>query len=432
MTDHLAALTEIVGSGHVHADPAALAAAAIQGVQPAALVAPADEDEVSAVLALASERGLEVVPYGAGTRQELGTPPVTARPLIRLDLGRLDRILAYEPADLTVTVEAGVTLGALQGRLAEEAGQWLPLDPPRAGGATLGGLVAAADSGPHRLRYGTPRDLLIGFRGVLADGLAFSGGAKVVKNVAGYDLPKLMCGSLGTLAVLTELTFKLQPRPVATASIAAECPTAGVARDATRALLNSPLRPVACELLPSTAWHGEPEPANETVLVARFFDAPTPLARALRDGAASCQAVGATHVATLEGSAEAACWQALTDGPARLAAEDGALVKLAVVPTKLPAAIAAAQAHGARAWQARAGTGLLFAALPALPAAVTSLRAAAETLGGTLVVQAAPPALKTPELVWGRPRSDFTLMRAFKQRFDPDGVLNPGRFFGGL
>ncbi|MCZ7573234.1 MAG: FAD-binding oxidoreductase [Ardenticatenaceae bacterium] len=431
MIEHLEALTEVVGAEQVNTEPVALEAGAIQGVRPAALVAAAAEAEVSAVLALASERGLAVVPFGAGTRQGLGSPPGTARPLIRLDLGRLDRILAYEPADLTATVQAGVTLGALQAHLAE-AGQWLPLDPPRAGGATLGGLVAAADSGPHRLRYGTPRDLLIGFRAVLADGLAFSGGAKVVKNVAGYDLPKLMSGSLGTLAVLTELTFKLQPRPIAIASIAAECPTLESACDAARSLLNSPLRPVACEWLPPAIWHGEPGPAGATVLVARFFDAPTPLARALRDATAFCRTAGAAHVATVEGPSEAARWQALADGPAGLAAADEVLVKVTVLPAKLPAAIAAAEAHGARNWQARAGTGLLFATLPALPAAVTSLRTAAEALGGTLVVQAAPLKLKTPELVWGSPRSDFGLMRAFKQRFDPAGLLNPGRFFGGL
>lgn len=431
MTDDVAALAEIVGAEYVNAEPAPLAAAAIQGVRPAALVAPADEEQVSAVLAVASERGLAVVPHGAGTRQELGTPPATSRPLVRLDLGRLDRILAYEPADLTVTVQAGVLLGMLQARLAEE-GQWLPLDPAAAGAATLGGLVAAADSGPHRLRYGTPRDLLIGFRAVLADGLTFSGGAKVVKNVAGYDLPKLVSGSLGTLAVLTEQTFKLQPRPIATASIAADCPTPEVARDATRALLSSPLRPVACEWLPATSWHREPAPAMATVLVARFFDAPTPLARALRDAGEEYRVAGATHVARLEGPSESDRWHVLADGPADLAAEGEALVKLAVLPTKLPAAIAAAEAHGARAWQARGGTGLLFAALPAQPEAIGSLRAAANALGGTLVVQAAPLALKTPELIWGAPRSDFGLMRAFKQRFDPDGVLNPGRFFGGV
>ncbi|HYN88624.1 MAG TPA: FAD-binding oxidoreductase, partial [Ardenticatenaceae bacterium] len=248
-----AALSAVVGATHLRAEPEALAGITIDGVHPAALVAPADEDELSGVLAVAGEQGLAVVPHGAGTRQTLGARPSTDRPLVRLDLHRLDRVLAYEPADLTVTAQAGVTLGALQARLAE-AGQWLPLDPPLAANASLGGLVAAGESGPHRLRFGTPRDLLIGFRAVLSDGLAFSGGAKVVKNVSGYDLPKLMCGSLGTLAVLTELTFKVQPLPPAAASLVADCPSFEIARDASRALLNSPLRPVACELLPAAAW----------------------------------------------------------------------------------------------------------------------------------------------------------------------------------
>src|SRR6266508_1269310 len=182
----------------------------IDELRPSAVALPADVEEVAALLRLASARGWAVAPRGGGTMIEQGNPP--ARLDLVLDLTRLDHVIEHRPRDLTVTVAAGITVGALQEELAKQ-GQMLALDPPLAGRATVGGVLAGNAWGPRRQRYGTARDLLIGSRTVLADGTRVRSGGKVVKNVAGYDLNRLFIGSAGTLAVLVEATFKVVPIP---------------------------------------------------------------------------------------------------------------------------------------------------------------------------------------------------------------------------
>jgi glycolate oxidase FAD binding subunit len=194
----------------------------VDGLRPAAVAQPGDADEVAAVLRLASTRGWAVVPRGGGTMIDLGNPP--ARLDLVLDLTGMNRLIEHRPRDLTVTVEAGMSVAALQEELAKH-GQMLALDPPLAQRATVGGVLAANAWGPRRQRYGTARDLLIGSRAVLADGTRVRSGGKVVKNVAGYDLNKLFIGSTGTLAVLVEATFKLAPIPATFGMIVAAFPT---------------------------------------------------------------------------------------------------------------------------------------------------------------------------------------------------------------
>ncbi|MBI3942297.1 MAG: FAD-binding oxidoreductase, partial [Chloroflexi bacterium] len=201
----LETIVDIVGAEHVSQDTASFTAL---GVTPQVVVSPASEGEVSEILLLAQELQWAVIPWGYGRQQHIGLPP--RRGEIALSLRRMHRILEYEPADLTITVQAGVPLADLQTRL-RASGQWLPYDPPYGAGSSLGGLIATNISGPHRYRYGTLRDLIIRTRMVQGDGMAFTGGAKVVKNVSGYDLPRLITGSFGTLGVITEATFKLQP-----------------------------------------------------------------------------------------------------------------------------------------------------------------------------------------------------------------------------
>ena len=182
----------------------------LEGRTPEAVVFPGCKEEICAILALAGEEGIPVTPWGGGTKLGIGLPP--SRVGLVLGLRRLDRILEHEPGDLTATVEAGITLGALQARLGKR-GQWLSLDPACPDRATVGGILASDASGPRRHLYGTARDLLIGLTVVSAEGAIVRGGGKVVKNVAGYDLPKLYIGSFGTLGVLVEATIRLRPRP---------------------------------------------------------------------------------------------------------------------------------------------------------------------------------------------------------------------------
>src|SRR5580693_10328455 len=189
---------------------AATSADAVCGRQPQLVLEPANEQQVAAVLRLATGAGLAVIPRGGGTKISWGTPP--ARADIILSTSRLDKMIEHAWADLTVSVEAGCTILKLQSALARH-GQRLALDPLWPAQATIGGILSTNDSGSLRLRFGALRDLIIGVTLALPDGTLASSGGKVVKNVAGYDLPKLVTGALGTLAVITRAVFRLHPLP---------------------------------------------------------------------------------------------------------------------------------------------------------------------------------------------------------------------------
>ena len=202
-------LVQIVGAVGVLPDDQ-LSRYTIDGIDPQAVILPASTHEIQEVLDYASDNGLSVIPAGSGTKLGIGNPPEGVD--LVLSTSRLDQVLEYEPADLTVTVEAGIQLAVLQAKLAEH-GQYLPLDPPYADRCTIGGITATNASGPSRLQYGAARDRVLGMRVVQSSGTVVKSGGKVVKNVAGYDLNKLYLGSYGTLGVITEVSLKLQPLP---------------------------------------------------------------------------------------------------------------------------------------------------------------------------------------------------------------------------
>ena len=444
-------LIDSIGADAITTDPEALSQAAVEGVTPSLILRPGCEEDVSATLAWADHAGLAVIPRGSGTTLGYGMPP--ARGQVVLGLDRLDQILEYEPADLTVTAQAGVTLGRLQQALGERR-QWLPIDPARGAGRTLGGLVATAASGPHRQGYGTLRDLLIGLRIVQADGMVYQGGAKVVKNVAGYDIPKLMVGSLGTLGVFTELTFKLQPLPRATATLAVTCDTLETAAGLAGQAVTSTLTPMALTVLDSgAAGHlsgAAPDAASldggEAVLLARFGGIPQAVGRQIRElGQMAERRSGVRLTRIIED--DQGVWPTVADLPLDLTEKRAVRLKNAVVPTRLGEALRAGrsvgQAHNLAVGQvAHAGAGVIYTTLRGYgeedernerkARAVQALRAAIIAFGGTSVVEHAPLAVKTQVDVWGPTRPDFRLMQAVKAQFDPKGTLNPGRFVGGI
>ena len=441
-------LAATIGADHIQTDPTALAEAAIDGVTPGLIVRPGDDETVAETLAWANSQGLTVVPRGAGTTLGLGEPPRRAD--LVLDLSRLNRVLEYEPADLTVTVQAGVTLGQLQQVLGERR-QWLPLDPPGGAKRTIGGLVATGASGPHRLGFGTPRDLLIGLRIAQADGMLYRGGAKVVKSVAGYDLPKLFVGSLGTLGVVVEATFKLQPLPRLWGTLAVICPSLDAAGHLAGQVLTSSMTPVALCILDMGAVRQAlfrvPDlvpPDTETLLLARFGGIPPAVERQLRELGQLAQRVGG---APRPVEADAELWTTLADLPLDMTARRALRFKNAVLPSRVTEAMKAAQAvardHGLPVGQlAYAGADVVLTTMRGfgeeeslhgrLVQAGQALRARLADLGGTCVVEHAPTAIKTAIGVWGPTRSDFRLMQSLKTQFDPQGTLNPGRFVGGL
>ena len=239
------ALAAIAGRPRVEEGAEVHAGFTIDGLLPRWVVRPATLEQVSGVLALAWDAGLAVVPHGSGAAQELGVPPTKVD--VVLDLRDLDRVVEYNPDDLTITVQAGVTLGTLESWLAARR-QFLPLDPPGARARTLGGIAATGASGPLRLRYGTLRDLLLGVRFVQADGVVTWGGSKVVKSVSGYDVPKLMVGALGTLGVLAELTLRLHSRPDAESSWLVLLASPGEAQAFVERVIASPLQPSRIEI----------------------------------------------------------------------------------------------------------------------------------------------------------------------------------------
>src|SRR6266403_6234930 len=240
------AFVTIAGRDRVRDDAASLTASTIDGLRPRWVVRPASLEQLSRVLALACDGRLAVVPRGAGSSLELGSPP--SRVDVVLDLTGLDQVIEYNPDDLTITVQAGISAGALAARLAPHR-QWLALDPPGVAARTLGGIAATNASGPRRVRYGTSRDLLLGVRFVQADGVVTWGGSKVVKSVSGYDVPKLMVGALGTLGVLAEVTLRLHPLPETERTWLIVFRTPAHAQECVAALLDSTVQTSRLEIL---------------------------------------------------------------------------------------------------------------------------------------------------------------------------------------
>jgi glycolate oxidase FAD binding subunit len=447
MNDLAKTLKGIVGAPHVR-DNGERAARAVDGIVPALAVFPGAVEEVSAVLRACHAAKVGVVPWGGGTSMGMGGIPRRAD--VALVLTRLDQVIDHEPGDLTSTVQAGMTLAGYQSSLGRHR-QFLALDPPGAERATVGGVLAANASGPHRLRYGTARDLLIGVRVVHADGTVTKGGAKVVKNVTGYDMNKLYIGSLGTLGVIVEATFRLYPLPPAERTWVAPFPTAAKAGAAVGRILDSPLVPSAVELLNETAAAevgrraGVGPGPGAAVLAVAVASVPEAVEDQLRRAREMGVTAGGAEGQTLDGPAHEAFWAAVRDG---IAAEGACLVlKASVLLTRVADAVwqgeSLAARHGLRvAIVSEAGSGIVRYTFRAegtgadrfarLAEVAGRLRAFAAEARGSLVILAAPPEVKRTVDAWGSVGDAFPLMRNLKEQFDPDGILNPGRFVGGL
>ncbi len=408
----------------------------VAGVRPRVVVEPETEEQVAAILRYANAEGLAIIPCGGGTQQTIGTPPTRAD--IVLSLSRLNQILEHAPHDLTLTAQAGVRLVDLQQALGA-AHQWLALDPPLHPGATLGGVISTNVSGARRLRYGGVRDQIIGVRVALADGTIARGGGKVVKNVAGYDLPKLFTGALGTLGVILSANFRLYPLPEHSATALLASGDLAALGAVVRRILAAPLTPTALDIISPTT------PGAPYLLAARIQSGVR--ASVEEQVSAICGATiaaSATTQTTLTGDDEARFWaerQAqFTTSPANGDATTITTIKASLLPSDVVgwlAKLEALRASGALAatWQAHAGHGLIFARLTGTPQAVVSaigdLRHAAIQRRGSLVITDLPTALVGAVDPWG-PIPALSVMRNLKARFDPNGILNPGRFVGGL
>ncbi len=385
------------------------------------MVEPGSVDEVATLLRDASRDGLAVLPRGGGTKLDWGRPPRRAD--LVLSTIRLDRVLEHAWADMTATVEAGCTVARLQHALAEQ-GQRLACDPLWPERATIGGILATNDNGPLRARFGALRDLIIGVTLVLPDGTVAKSGGKVVKNVAGYDLPKLATGSLGTLAVITQAVFRLHPLPHETRTLAFAAPDVEPLCELALAIQGSQLAFVSLQVRAGRSV----EPGLDVAFEGTRAGLDSQQDELLRLAASVTRVDPPASV----WRAREALWQGT---------EPAVVGTFSVLPTELRAF--SAQLHevgmaprvGWRVVAQGAGVGqfrLEGAPSDALIAALRGLRTAAERRGGTLVVLAGPEDLKARFDVWGSPGDALPLVQRVKQQLDPRGTLSPGRFVGGL
>lgn len=403
----------------------------VDGCAPLTVLEPADVATLAEMLRWANAERLAVVPRGAGTKLKWGTAPLRVDAV--LSTARLNAPIDHCAGDLTAKVPAGAPLAAVNEILGRER-QCLPLDPAASDRATVGGIIATNDSGPRRQKHGTPRDLIIGVEMTLADGRTVKAGGRVVKNVAGYDLSRLLCGSFGTLAVITTATFKLAPLPPASRTIVATA-------DHARRLADLALQVAAAPLTPSAIEIESPPPR----LLIRLETTQAAADRQANAALTLCRDRGADASIVVD-EAETTIWR---EREARLRPTDGTLVRLAVLPTQVADAldhverVAARQAIEYRVG-GRAALGVLLIRLGGSDttgptsdpekhaAAVEDLRRNAWARGGSAVIVAAAPAVKAHVDPWGEIGDALPMMRAVKARFDPNGILNPGRGPGGL
>ena len=366
----------------------------IDGITPGRVVSPESIEELSQVIA--AEKGA-LVPVGAGTQLEFGNP--LQRADCAVSLAKLNRITTYNPAELTIHVEAGVTLGTIQSALAENK-QALPLDPWNGPHATIGGIAATNAQGPLR-GTGSIRDWIIGMTVVHVDGHSSKTGGRVVKNVTGYDLAKLYTGSLGSLAVITEISFKLRPRFERTATVIAEFAKVAEAIDVLKGVQKSPLQPIACELV-----------GPKHSIWIRFGEHP-------RAVDSQISQLPAAQWKIVEGAEEIAAWETL-----RSAYSEMGPIVLRVVgrPTDIPGII---DSYKPSSWIAHGMNGIVLMAVGDATAADIVRQ------NFPAIVERAPRDVRRRVGTFGVRGTARKLMLEMKQTYDPERRLNPGRHIDG-
>ena len=473
-------LPEMVGAEHVLTDIAVCAKYEVDGVRPSVVVRPGAPAEIAEILRFAAADGLAVIPMGGRTKLGIGMPPRQFD--LALDLSRLNRVLAYDPRDLTCGVETGVLFADLDRQLAAER-QFLPLAPAFAGRATLGGIIAAGADSPLRHAYGSARDYLLGMEFITGDGVFSKSGGRVVKNVTGYDLHKLLIGSLGTLAVITRLNFRTFPLPPAQQTFLASFATAPEALSFCAAIAKSPLQPKLVEVLDrgtarlfaargctrasGDAWSAVITAAGQQAVVERH-------ARDLERMAGDMRA---SEFAPLNDSEQAALLSCITEFP-RLILEAfprAAIFRIAALPAAMPDLLRQISAALERqrldqATLVRAAGVVYVAMLPRTSRDAADENAPAKsdadkndadkngadedpdlrlvTAGREIMkvgvaaglrpmIEWCPPSVKR-ELravggsVWPPAGDEHFLAERLKKVFDPHGILAPGRFQGGI
>jgi glycolate oxidase FAD binding subunit len=454
-------LPDIVGAEHVSTTPAELGACAVDGKLPSVTVCPGSTDEVIEIVKYAAAEKLALIASGARTKLAIGSPP--ARYDIALNMTRLNRIIAYDPGDLTLSVETGTPLRIVAEALAQHR-QFLPLAVPFFERATVGGTIASGVDTPLRQFYGTARDYVLGMEFVLGEGVRSKSGGNVVKNVTGYDLHKLMIGSLGTLGVITRVNFKTFPMPVASRGFVATFDNLDRAIEMRNRVVQSPLTPMTFDLLSPGAADLFSTPAAERLtkspmpanvispahwsLTIGYSGKENVLSRYEAELRRMAAESSAANVIVLGDRVRAAAFAfkrefipiALESSPATT------IVKISVLSARLKDALrTAAEAADANQlpWvvMARSLGVIYFALLPAeqsqgshrqVVSATNQILEAGASLGANVTIPWCPPEWKSVLKVWGPERRDLAQMQKVKNVFDPLGIFSPGRFIGGI
>ena len=416
--DLVAAASAVAGSDAIHV--LADSSGDFDGVVPGVVISPQTAIVVADTLRWAASERLSVVVTGHGTKSSWGRPPRSIDVHLRLD--RLNAVVDHASADLTATIQAGAVIDDVN-RVLGRQGQCLPLDPSFSDWATIGGVIATNDSGPIRHRFGTPRDQIIGITVATADGRLVKAGGRVVKNVAGYDLARLMCGSHGSLAVIVDATFKLAPVPAATATVRMTGLSAAAVRQVMSEADTRQLEPLAVEI----AGQIESRHAPLTLLV-RFASVPEAVSAAVDEAQAIASSLG-IRADVLTGEAETACWSAHAT---RLFDGMNTLVRLSWLPANLSGALdALADASGyvPIALAGRAGVGAGVIALEGPPdaqaAAIGVLRRGSAV--GNVVLMRAHRDVRALVDPWGPEPAAARLWAPLKHAWDPTGVLGASR-----
>ncbi|MBI4525507.1 MAG: FAD-binding oxidoreductase [Deltaproteobacteria bacterium] len=418
--------------GIVDTDAKLLAPYVVDGLSPTVLCSPDQVEQVSVALRVCAETGATVVPWGGGTSIGLGNVPPKVD--LVLDLAHLDAVIEHDDANLTATVQAGTKVAVLQEVLGRK-GQFLALDPPYPSRATVGGVVATNVNGPRRVFYGGVRDLVIGMKVVLATGEQIKAGGKVVKNVAGYDMCKLFVGSLGTLGIITEVTFRMTPIPESAATILGRGPLDASLQFIDQ-LSQSVFLPAGTALLSGEVARVAGMSSGNVPAIAIWVEGfKEPVGRHLREIQTIAERFGLGSE-ILTDRPHQRLWDIVRD----FASTGEGLLYRVTTPLaaigELVNRIESSKCPGSSArYIAHPSSGSLWLSVDADPSGAAwfaRLTGWAEEHRGHAVMVAAPPEIKNGVNVWGPPPPGISIMRELKRQFDPEGILNRGRFVSGL